>query len=225
VGASNVAKVFTYWPDLKHRDKVGLIFMANTALDADDPPVYWGGWEALGRALGFDPGDGTDERAAANASEQVRRVIASLAKSGVVVSSARARTHIRAEYALALEPAHTFKATGTGRQVVWVRIPRPISPTEKVGQVPPERCPSFHQKGGNSPTKKVPPRRTEEPLEENRKEESVGKVPTSPRDRRNFAMNDASPEREPTIQEQREWQSRLLLQRQAEYEKTMRETA
>jgi hypothetical protein len=159
VGASNVSKVFAYWAHLNHRDQLALVFMANTALDADDPPRYFGGWEALARALGFDV---SDER---NAAEQVRRVLAALAKAGAVVSSSRARMNIRAEYALALEPAFTFRPSGTGREVTWEKVVR--SSTEKVE--------SSHQKGGTDPpkrwkvpTKKVPPMSSEDPVEEKR---------------------------------------------------------
>ncbi|WP_400158703.1 helix-turn-helix domain-containing protein [Arthrobacter sp. BPSS-3] len=60
---------------------------------------------------------------------------------------------------------------------------------------------------------------------EHQSKESVAKMPTSPMARRNFAMTADSFSPEPSIQEQRERQSRLLLQRQAEYEKSQRETA
>lgn len=252
MGATNVVKVFTHWPELKHRDKVGLLFMANMAKDADEPPVYWGGWEAIARALGLDLGDREDAKAQANASEQVRRVMASLAKAGVVVSSARARTHVRAEYALALDPRFTFKPTGAGREVSWERINRECNSTEKVGQVPtekvplipPKRCPTSHQKGGNSPTEKVPPRNTEEPLEEYREDIQIGNVVNSPAQAREEAIAEknldddfSQPEESAarlqaradaikadtpgSIDAERVRQSQALLKMQAEYEQNL----
>lgn len=187
MGASNVTKVFTYWAHLNHRDKVVLLFMANTALDADDPPRYWKSWQPLALALGFDIGDGTNERIVANASEQIRRVLASLAKAGAVVSSARARTNIKAEYALALDPAYTFKPSGVGRQVTWEKVERDStgkveSSHRKGGEGrsdSTEKDGSSHQEGGEVPpnrwkvpTKKVPPMSSEEPIKEKKEEES-----------------------------------------------------
>lgn len=248
MGATNVVRVFTHWPELKHRDKVGLLFMANMAKDADEPPVYWGGWEAIARALGLDLGDREDAKAQANASEQVRRVMASLAKAGVVVSSARARTHVRAEYALALDPRFTFKPSGVGRDVSWERIDRGANSTEKVGQVPtdkvpqlpPKRCPTSHQKGGNSPTDKVPPRNTEEPLEEYGEEKTIGELVNSPThareetafeeinlpanseaDRRQARADAIKADTPASIDAERVRQSQALMKMQAEYERNL----
>ena len=55
MGAQNVARVFVHWPHLGHREARLLLYMANVSLDADRPPVYFGGWEAAARALGLDP--------------------------------------------------------------------------------------------------------------------------------------------------------------------------
>jgi hypothetical protein len=193
MGASNVAKVFEHWPHLKYREKVALLFMANTALDADAPARFWGGWEALALALGLDTGNGSDDdakRAAKNASEQVRRALAALAEAGAVVSSSAARFNIRAEYALALDPAYTFKPSGTGRQVTWEKVERDstkkVESSHQKGGTDPregrsdstEKVEGSHQKGGEVPperwevsTEKVPPMSSEEELEEKREEE------------------------------------------------------
>lgn len=236
VGASNAVKVFA-WPDLTHRQKVALLFMAVISLDADMPPRYWGGWEMLARAIGIDVGDGSDPRVMANAAEQVRRVIASLVTAGAVVSSSQARTNVRAEYALALDPEFTYRPVGSGRQITWVRVPRTLcttqkvgqESTEKVGQLPPKRCPSPHRKGGTSPTKKVPPRRTQEQLEEKGQEKSVEILPTLPKESMEITDSDDFPAPDPlkvlTAQEEQNRQSALLLQRQAEYERNLKESA
>lgn len=151
MGATNVAKVFANWRHLSHREARALAFMANMALDADKPPVYFGGWVAVASALGLDC-----EAKRANAQEQFRRTIAGLATSGAVVSSGQAKLGVRAEYALALDPDMTYEPAGTGRSIKWISLPRTESPTQKVPHVhPPE--------GGERGTLAVPPRSTEEP--------------------------------------------------------------
>lgn len=176
MGAQNVAKVFANWRHLSHRDAHALTFMALISLDADNPPVYFGGWEALASALGYDCEGKRD-----NAKEQFRRTISALVSSGAVVSSGQARLRVRAEYALALDKGITFAPAdngreGSGRGVVWVSVARDeVSTergTEKVPHVDPqkgaptptEKVPHVgHLKGGEWGTEKVPPRRTEEP--------------------------------------------------------------
>ncbi|WP_160664104.1 hypothetical protein [Pseudarthrobacter sp. ATCC 49987] len=166
MGATNVAKVFANWRHLSHREARALAFMANMALDADKPPVYFGGWVAVASALGLDC-----EAKRANAQEQFRRTIAGLATSGAVVSSGQAKLGVRAEYALALDPDMTYEPAGTGRSIKWVSLPRTESPTQKVPHVhPPEGAPPSTQKvphvhppeGGERGTLAVPPRSTEE---------------------------------------------------------------
>lgn len=119
MGASNVAMVFTYWAHLDHREVRALTYMANISMDADAPPVYFGGWEALAVALGADPhGNPQSGRRTAV------RVLGALSKAGAIVSSGQARTGVRAEYALALDPEATFKPVGKGRNVKWTRVER-----------------------------------------------------------------------------------------------------
>lgn len=117
MGASNVAMAFAHWTHLDHREMRALIFMANISLDADTPPVYFGGWEALANALGADL-EGKRESARRTAV----RVLGALTKSGAIVSSGQARTGVRAEYALALDPSVTYKPTGKGRNVTWQQV-------------------------------------------------------------------------------------------------------
>lgn len=168
MGAQNVAKVFANWRHLSHREARALLFMANTALDADKPPVYFGGWQAVAEALGLDP-----EGRLENAKEQFRRTIAGLVTSGAVVSSGQAKLKVRAEYALALDPEATFQPAGTGRNIGWQSVPRSVITTEKVphmghpkgAPVSTEKVPHVgHSEGGKRGTLKVPPRSTEEPL-------------------------------------------------------------
>ncbi|MFS0717578.1 hypothetical protein ABC337_11495 [Arthrobacter sp. 1P04PC] len=179
MGAQNVAKVFAHWRHLGHREARALAFMANTALDADNPPVYFGGWTAVAEALGYDA-----EGKRANAKEQFRRALSSLVAAGAVVSSGQARLGVRAEYALTLDPQLTYLPSGSGRAgrgIAWTATAREDSRecresadrgTREVPQVdhlrgaPPatEKVPHVgHPEGGMRATQEVPPRSTEEP--------------------------------------------------------------
>ncbi|UYQ78081.1 hypothetical protein OF385_02610 [Glutamicibacter sp. JL.03c] len=196
MGASNVAKVFINWSksELTHRDLVALIFMANVALDADEPPVYFGGWDSIADALG-DEGDAlafkkdpyaTAEqlRKAKAVEEKVRRVMKSLVKAGAIVSAGDARNSTNADYALCLDPGISYRPSGRIRtekgryRMSWAPVDSPVSPTKKVGQVstekvgqePPNKWGNFHRKGGDSPTEKVGPMNKDEPYEEYRDE-------------------------------------------------------
>ena len=181
MGAQNVGKVFAYWRHLGHKEARALTFMALTALDADKPPVYFGGWAAVAEALGLDP-----DKKHASASEVFRKTLAALVKAGAVVSSGHARQGVRAEYALALDPAVTFAPldsgrNGSGRGVSWLEIPRDISresresepsPNESLPQLPQqivaphpnESLPQEPQRNvGLSPNEALPPMSTEDP--------------------------------------------------------------
>lgn len=181
MGAQNVAKVFAHWRHLGHKEARALAFMANTALDADKPPVYFGGWVAVAEALGLDP-----HGKRSSASEVFRKTLAALVKAGAVVSSGQARLGVRAEYALALDPAETFEAadsgkSGNGRGVTWKVVPRgasresresrtspnnslPHMPQRFVAPSPNDSLPHVPQQTiGNSPNDSLPPRSTEDP--------------------------------------------------------------
>lgn len=138
MGATNVTKVFTYWTHLEHRDARGLAYMANVSIDQHTPPIYFGGWEAVARALGHDAADKPE-----NARRAAVRVIAALSKAGALVSSGQARPGVRAEYALALDPKVTFVPKGQGRNVTWEEVPRTtepetaIVPRRETASVPP----------------------------------------------------------------------------------------
>jgi hypothetical protein len=52
MGAGNVKAVYALWADLPDRPLRVLAYMALTAKDADDPPMFWGGRESLAVAIG-----------------------------------------------------------------------------------------------------------------------------------------------------------------------------
>lgn len=179
MGASNVAKVFAHWRHLSHREVRALTYMALIALDADKPPVYFGGWKAVAEALGLDT-----EGKRASSQEAFRQTIAKLATAGVVISSAEARLGVRAEYALALDPEQSYAKwdhgrAGSGRGVSWKPVPReataagpyvspngtlPHVPQQNIAPPPNETLPHVPQQDiGNSPNETLPPMSTEEP--------------------------------------------------------------
>lgn len=119
MGASNAVRAFALWSHLDHRELRGLLFMSLISMDKDDPPVYWGGWESLAEAMGYDV-----KASPEGARRSTMRVLAALVRAGVIVSSGQARQGTRAEYALALSPETTFKPVGRGRQVTWEVTPR-----------------------------------------------------------------------------------------------------
>ncbi|QCU78677.1 hypothetical protein E7744_11355 [Citricoccus sp. SGAir0253] len=174
------------WKHLGHREHRLLTFMALVSLDTDRPPIYFGGWQAGAEHLGLDPVVNPD-----SAAESFRQAISKLKRAGAVVPNGVARQGNRAEYALALNPALTAVPTitrnGTGRPVTtWSVVHRqdprlhaspnealPLSPNDPLGHQPQRSI-------GVSPNGSLPPRRTEEPLQEYRQEEGVESQPPSP---------------------------------------------
>ena len=111
MGARNVANAFTRWrAHLTNRDMLALVYMANTARDADTPPVYYGGWENLAEALGGEHDD-AGKRAAL-------RALSTLTKAEAITSSGTAHKSVRAEYALNLTGT-AWKPVGKGRDITW----------------------------------------------------------------------------------------------------------
>lgn len=224
MGAQNVTKVFAHWRHLSHREARALAFMANMSLDADKPPVYFGGWEAVASALGLDCEGKRD-----NAKEQFRRTVSALVASGAVVSSGQARLRIRAEYALALDPEATFQPAGNGRDIEWTMVPRAERGTQKVPHVghrkgaplPTEKVPHVgHPESGDRGTQKVPPRSTEEPLGGVLEEQQGGIQITSAFSLTNARASELHALDEmPSIEDERSRQLDLMEQRVAEYEK------
>ena len=136
MGANNVTTLLRVWPGhLSHAQMRAAIHMAVHALDGHDPPLYYGGWEAVAHALGrWTPGADP-----ASVRRQTQRVITDLARAGVITSSGQARPRVRAEYALNLDPRYRFEPAGHGREVTWRRVPRadprPVEarPTRRMG--------------------------------------------------------------------------------------------
>lgn len=173
MGGGNVAAVFAIWSSSmadKHRDMRALLFMANTALDGDNPPRYFGGWEAIASALGLNVEGNPD-----SAERNTKKALSNLVKLGAITSSGTARAGVRAEYALNLKPGVVYVPSGRGRDVSWAPMKR--------GEAPPEGdrqgCPGGTRKGTHRGTVRGaqegdrqglergtaggPPRRTQEP--------------------------------------------------------------
>ena len=110
MGAANVAACYAMWGAelrTKHAAFRLLTFMANTALDTDDKPRFWGGRDALVYALGHTLPDVDDDSEAAKKQrrslyESVRQNLAELAAAGAIEQLVHARQGQRAEYALHL---------------------------------------------------------------------------------------------------------------------------
>ncbi|MDK7177702.1 hypothetical protein QP445_09565 [Micrococcus luteus] len=202
MGATNVAQVFAHWTHLGHREARLLAFLALVSLDAGNPPVYFGGWADAARAIGLDP-----EGNPGSARKNVRQAFQRLATAGALVSSGKAHTGRRAEYALTLDPACTVVASGTatgphGRTVTtWTRVDRttgrPVDKSARIweretGTVPQRETGTVPQKGDrNGPkreTEAVSPRRDDEPHQEYREEnialDATSSTPASARDHR-----------------------------------------
>lgn len=121
MGASNAMQVYFHWPKLiTHRESAALTYMALMSLDGDEPPRFFAEWKALASAIGIDP-EGNEELARRN----TLKVLSGLKRAGAIVPSGQARTGVRAEYALALDPKYTFRPVGAGREVEWERVARP----------------------------------------------------------------------------------------------------
>ncbi|NQD42440.1 hypothetical protein [Glutamicibacter halophytocola] len=123
MGYKNAQLVFENWaghPKISHKQLVILLFMANTASDADCPPRYYGGWQDLHRVSAKWASKASER----TAEREVTDSLAALVASGCIVSSNTAGPGVNAEYALALHPDHTFLPQGTGRDVTWTRSER-----------------------------------------------------------------------------------------------------
>lgn len=171
MGIRNVNKIFTYWLHLGHREVRLLTYMAAISLDQDEPPVYFGGWEAGAAALGLDP-----QAKRASAKESFRQVSASLAAAGAIVSSGHARTGSRAEYAVTLDPNVTFSPTvhqtNSGRPVIhWQDVARECRGNDPLPHLANDPLPQVGQRSiGNRGNDPLPPRRTQEQLQEDGEE-------------------------------------------------------
>jgi len=108
VGATNALAAYARWhdlPDLPHRV---LVYMALRTMDADDPPLYWAGWEELAVAAGrmipdHDPHDKAVTKERRAALKSVSAVLRILRDRGAVRLATRPAPGRRAEYALNLD--------------------------------------------------------------------------------------------------------------------------
>lgn len=107
MGAGNAKKAYAYWGDLPDGPLRLLVFMSLTALDADDPPTFHRGREALAVGLGRavadrqtdDPAEVADRRRAFKA---VDRMICALKDAGAITQLRPAGPGHAAVYALNL---------------------------------------------------------------------------------------------------------------------------
>jgi hypothetical protein len=118
VGSENVAKVFSNWPGVRHRAKVGLLWMASLAMDNANPPVFFGDRRDLAWAIGAPI---RNEKAAEQAAKEVMK---ELRRDGAIVWSGQGRDGVRASYALALDFEHTWQPIGGGRNIKWQKVSR-----------------------------------------------------------------------------------------------------
>lgn len=102
MGARNVSAVFTFWSHLDAGPFRVLAYMALVTKDDDDPPRYWGGWEALARALGRDLTSGTK----AAHQRSVVRAVAALRDARALETARSSGPSTRAEYTLCLMRTH-----------------------------------------------------------------------------------------------------------------------
>lgn len=194
MGASNVAMVYTHWTHLGHREARLLAYLALVSLDAGTPPVYFGGWADAARAIGLDP-EGNPE----SAREASRQAFQRLARAGALVSSGKAHSGRRAEYALTLDPARSAVATGTaagphGRAVTtWTVVDRATGrPVDKSPRIWQRGNDPLGQRGndplghmgqrsiGERPNDSLPPRRKDDPHQEHGEEHIALEVSTGP---------------------------------------------
>lgn len=171
MGYANIAKVFTYWRHLGHREVRLLTYFALQSRDDDSPPRYFGGWQSGAEALGLDP-FGKRHRSAA---EVFRKTSASLRQAGAIVSSGSTGGS-RSEYALTLDPTVSYAPTVAGYRnghpvINWEPLERVYLPQQNVGaQTQQNVAPQPQRNVGNSPNESLGPKKRPLQLEENRDE-------------------------------------------------------
>jgi hypothetical protein len=149
VGASNVKAAYAQWGDLPHAPFRLLAYMALRSMDADSPPMFWGGREEQAYALGKAVPEGRDEE-----SKRVRQASFDAVKDAMKVLKARgavAQTNTacagqRASFALNLRAQ---KVGGSETPAGEVK-----TPPERGSQTPPVEGSQTPEWGGLS----LPPR-------------------------------------------------------------------
>lgn len=114
MGAGNVQMILLRWPRLAYMPKVAFMQMGLLALDRDSPPLYFGGWAPVARALGAQfpaeceggshggPATGRtgDCGWCAGGQRSARRAVQLLTAAGAVTARGRSGPGRRSEYAL-----------------------------------------------------------------------------------------------------------------------------
>lgn len=100
MGAGNVKEVFVRWANLPHAPFRLLAYMALTAKDDADPPMFYQGQEAMAMAMGMDPD--ADTKARQSAFRALRYNVAALETAGAIKRTALAGPGRNAEYQLQL---------------------------------------------------------------------------------------------------------------------------
>lgn len=137
MGATNVKNVFEHWGHLDHRPHRLLTYMALTALDKDNPPLFYGGREMLAAALGYnvptEPSGGAESPFAVQAQKDrdkafqaVKQAINVLIRKGAIsrIETGKFRNH--SKYAL-----HLVRTT-------WGQEGVAEQPPEGVAEKPPK---------------------------------------------------------------------------------------
>lgn len=109
MGANYAEAVYEQWGHLPSAHIRLMVRMALVAPDRKAHPRYWGGWEVLAYAMGYDLRWQTDEspeaqRLRSNAKRNVLRILQYLADSGAIARVASGRPGRRAVYELNIRP-------------------------------------------------------------------------------------------------------------------------
>lgn len=97
MGARNVGRAYAYWRCLPHAPFRLLVFMAYLSLDADEPPRFFGGTEAMAEAVGRDLPLTRTHRVA------VSDLVGQLVRAGAISRHVQPAKGRRAEYVLHLD--------------------------------------------------------------------------------------------------------------------------
>ena len=125
MGYTLVGKVLAQWADLPGNAFKVLIQMANTGLDADLVPVYWGGWERLavtgmGRRDWPPDDDDSDQAQQIRRAgfEAVRQAIQDLKTAGAIKVAKRGKAGAQARYGLYLDAPNLWTTQSSRRETL-----------------------------------------------------------------------------------------------------------
>lgn len=145
MGAQLVGRAFAYASRsrLTQSERLVLIFMAFTALDADNPPRYFAAREQTAIALGRvvpdavspdDPRFAEVEAERSAAFQRVKLAIQGLVRSGAIARSRRGREGQRAEFELVFRSVENEQVAGTDSVPLAGTDSVPLSESESVPQ-------------------------------------------------------------------------------------------